>query len=228
MLAIGREYSESSVVTKWGDGMTDVEIRNNLREFLGNGCYLRFVFRLIWDLRINWVIQSDSDHPLRFWQEQRWQQFRELYPSATSDVTEIKEVFFWCHIHDRKLAYTGENQLFPEVHMSAELSAAISQLFQFTVGRLVCPDCISARDVWISQHDCSILRRKTTWEEYVAAHGTKTTPAFIRALKSGKRFIESEMRDGEELWEWDNGTGITGLAIVQDEERRISWNAPLE
>jgi hypothetical protein len=205
------------------------EIRAAFREFAGAEGYDRFVCQLRSDSRQYMRVYSGCQrhHPLRFWQEKCWDSFRAQVPAAPTDLDEIREVLFWCHVHDRALQVADQMHAFPEIHHPPGIGAAFASEFPYSYGYYFCSDCIEARDKWIAEHDCQLLRRKTSWDEYCATHGGKTAPEYKKALKIFTTLIEPELRDGDELWEWDDGVRYCGLAIVRDGELCQSWQTPL-
>ncbi len=195
------------------------DIRAEFRDFIGVERFCRFVHQIVRD--------SPERDELRFWQDRCWREFLDREPDAPTQMGGIRDLFLWCFVHDRALKLADIHQPLPEIRKTDDWHTALTDSFPFSFGSYLCPDCVSALETWISNHDCEILRRKTTWESYRTAHASKTTRKFTKALKVGAMVIETDMMEGDELWEWDGGDGITGLAIVRDGKMKTSWHAPL-
>ncbi len=195
------------------------DIRNEFCNFVGLERFQRFVKQV--------AIDSTVNPRLRYWQETCWKQFSELASDAPSTVDAIYQIFLYCYVHDRELQRSDEVLLFPEVRRSPELKIAMKNEIPFSFGRQLCSQCIDDSKQWIRTHDTSILRRRTTWTNYLKEHAHDESPRFarLRALVDGS--IKNEMQEGDELWEYDAGLGATGLAILRNGIRIKAWSAPI-
>ena len=168
---------------------------------------------------------------LRFWQEELWNEFTKLCPEAPRDIQLIAESMLWCDAHNCALEFLPSVKL-SDVRETPELISYCSNQCPFGFGfwTVSCPECVNNLECWIAAHpdDCRVLRRTTTLREYTDGCPYRDDPKFLRAMISAQLAIDGSFRDDDEIWEWDVGRGITGLAIVRDGAIKTSWTAPLE
>jgi hypothetical protein len=203
--------------------MNAPEIRAAFRNFVGEDRYRRFVQQVVRD--------TPTAHQLRFWQDSLWREFVAVARDAPTELPEIRQVFVWCYVHDQPLdaspAWHNQPVLPWPKKMKDGRIEALPQQFPFSFGEYTCRTCLRTYDQWLATQDAQVLRQRTTWESYCATHALRGTAASKKALKVGAMFIETEMNEGDELWDWDAGDGQTGLAIVRDGKVRASWSAPI-
>jgi hypothetical protein len=202
--------------------MNAPEIRVAFRNFVGEDRYGRFVRQIVRD--------TPTAHQLRFWQDRVWREFVEVARDVPTKLPDIREIFLQCYVHDQPLdaSPVWHNQpVLPWPKMKDGRIEALPQQFPFSFGEYTCRACLRTYDQWLRTQDAQVLREKTTWDRYCAIHAAGGTAASKKAIKVGAMFIETEMNEGDELWDWDAGDGQTGLAIVRDGKVRASWSAPI-
>ena len=206
--------------------MNTSELRASFLDFVGPNTFRKFAHAL--------RPFADDDRRairLRFWQEQLWLKFRSRHPSATTEIENILASLLWCDLHGLDLDHLPGVAL-TDVRKTPELDSYISDRCPFYSGgwAVSCSQCNQELNDWISNHpdDCRILRRRTTLREYIANCPCQEDPRFKSAMRKAELAINGELKDDDEIWEWDAGRGSTGLAIVREGKMRTSWSAPIQ
>ncbi len=203
--------------------MLTTELRQRFLGFCGKSRFRKFVTALT--KRCDEPSQYDR---LKFWQETLWNEFLRECDSAPTDVNVIGMALHWCDLHNESLV-TGPGYQPNDLKHSLAFDNARAESFPHGFGWLHyhCPQCKKACSDWVLSHaeECSMLQRKIVWEEWLAAY--KDNEQFTQAVRAGMIAIEDFM-PGDEIWEWDNGRGQTGLSIVRDGQTKTSWASPIK
>jgi hypothetical protein len=102
----------------------------------------------------------------------------------------------------------------------------LPQQFPFSFGEYTCQTCSRTYDHWLATQYVQVLRKETTWEIYRAIQAAKGTAESKKAIMAGAMLV-LDMKEGDELWEWDAGDGETGLAIIRGGNVVASQIAPI-
>jgi hypothetical protein len=200
------------------------EVRTAFRKFAGEERFRKFVRAV--------SRRCPEKGRLFFWQEQLWGGFVSTVAGVGTHQDEILRAFRICDVHGCELEPPPTNDAPTEVRDTPEYGQALHTLFPLAASRyFVCRQCRFDRQRWISEHDelCRILRRRTTYEAYCdRLLDDITNPKDReRIRREAKPRIEkkaaeiaAQMRQGDELWEWDGGgwhslSGRGGVAIVR-------------
>lgn len=183
--------------------MVDSEtLRDQLREFLGEECFLRFFRQVLRD-------QPDSPR-LRYWQDEAWGQFRQQVPLAPIEVDQIRQLFHTCYLHGLPLESQSNWFLVPTFRKSETWHNDLDEQFPFVDHEYQCAECLRLKDEWISCHDTEVMRQRIDVDDLHQALAQSQSSAGVKATKLLEIML-AEMLPGDELWLCEFDTTEDGL-----------------
>jgi hypothetical protein len=132
--------------------MATNDIRSQFRTFAGEERFRQLIF-----LAVN-TVGTDSFPAC---DDELWRSFRTKCPAAPTEAKDIREMFLWCHVHERQLLTDQLSQpaldastLAAITHIAriSEWYDAAAEAFPHGHGGLdvICPECVARHLEWLA------------------------------------------------------------------------------